>query len=364
MKLKILFPFLLFLVVCVAFYSCKKDDPITTHIKIKVLFKNLENPWGMAFLPNGDFLFCERGGNINLQKKGSDDYNLIMFRVVQSSEGGMLGIAIDPDFVNNHYVFIYETVDSNRVVRLKLENDVLTQDKIICHGIPRAYNHDGGGLKFGPDGYLYLGTGDATQRWLAQDLNSLAGKILRMDRDGNMAPGNPFNTLVWTYGNRNVQGFDWNAQGKMIATEHGPTGEFGWYSHDEINLIEPGKNYGWPSVLGTADSMGVFTPPISCSENETWAPSGCTFIKGKQWGSWEGNFIFGALKAQKLIRLGISGDGNTITSRNDTLTGIFMRLRNIVQAPDGSLLFNTSNIGPPTAVPLEGDDKIYRMYVE
>ncbi len=321
-------------------------------------------PWGMAFLPNGDFLFCERNGNLNLQKKDASDYNLIMYRTVQASEGGLLGIAIDPDFNNNHYVFIYETVDSNRVVRLKLENNIITQDKIICHGIPKAYNHDGGALKFGPDGYLYLGTGDATQRWLAQDLNSLAGKILRMDRDGNVPPGNPFGTLVWSYGHRNVQGFDWNSQGKMIATEHGPTGEFGWFAHDEINLIVPGKNYGWPDVLGTTDSMGVFTPPVYCTENETWAPSGCTFIKGKQWGSWDGTFILGALKGQKLVRLTLNASGDAIVNRSDTLQGVFLRLRNIIEAPDGSLLFSSSNIGPPTTIPLDGDDKIYKMYVE
>ncbi len=364
MKIKNLFLVIFCLSFCLVFTTCKKDDPITSHIRIKVLFKNLQNPWGKTFLPNGDFLFVERNGNINLQKNGSSDYNLIMYRNIQLSEGGLLGITPDPDFTNNHYIYIYETVDSNRVVRLKMENDVLTQDKIICHGIPKANNHDGGGLKFGPDGYLYLGTGDATQRWLAQDLNSLAGKILRMDRDGNVPPGNPFNTLVWTYGHRNVQGFDWNAQGKMIATEHGPTGEFGWFSHDEVNLIIPGKNYGWPDVLGTTDSMGVFTPPIYCTENETWAPSGCTFIKGKQWGNWEGNFILGALKAQKLVRLAMNASGDAIISRNDTLEGTFMRLRNIIQAPDGSLIFSSSNIGPPISVPLDGDDKIYRMYIE
>jgi len=350
--------------------TCKKDPAIAQqtlapkHIKISVFIKNLQNPWGMAFLPNGDFLFLERNGNINLLKKGAADYNLIMFRNVQVSEGGLLGLAIDPDFDSNHYIYIYETIiGSNHLVRLKLENDVLTQDQIIISGIPSANNHDGGALRFGPDGYLYLGTGDAVLPNLAQDKNSLAGKILRLDRDGNPPPGNPFNNLVWTYGHRNVQGFDWNKEGKMIATEHGPTGEFGWCCHDEINLIEPGKNYGWPIAMGGTESDSL-TPAIYQTGFEVWAPSGCIFIKGAEWGSWENDFIFGALKGQRLVRFEISPDGTSAFNRQDTLIGTFQRLRNIIQAPDGSLLFSSSNIGTSTPAPLVGDDKIYRMSVE
>src|SRR5438309_1582957 len=192
------------------FIACKKDAAITKHLKLSVFIKNLHIPWGMAFLPNSDFVFLERNGNINLMKKGSGDYNLIMFRQIHESEGGLLGLAIDPDFNSNHFIYIYETNTdtTNRVVRLILQNDMLTQDKIILGNIPASYNHDGGGLHFGPDGYLYLGTGDALKPNNAQDKNSLSGKILRMDRDGNPVPGNPFNSYVWTYGHRNIQGFD------------------------------------------------------------------------------------------------------------------------------------------------------------
>lgn len=359
-----------FCIILFAEATCKKDPAIAQqkitpkHLKISVFIKNLQNPWGMEFLPNGDFLFLERGGNINLLKTDSADYNLIMFRNVQVSEGGLLGLAIDPDFNNNHLIYIYETiVAGNQVVRLKFENDVLTQDQVILSGIPAANNHDGGALRFGPDGYLYLGTGDATVPNLAQDKNSLAGKILRFDRNGNPAPGNPFNSLVWTYGHRNVQGFDWNKQGKMIATEHGPTGELGLCCHDEINLIEPGKNYGWPIAIGGAESDSL-TPAIYQTGFEVWAPSGCTFIKGSEWGSWENDFIFGALKGQSLIHFDISSDGTNAINRQDTLVGTFQRLRNIIQAPDGSLLFSSSNIGTSSPPPLVGDDKIYKISVE
>lgn len=345
------------------FFSCKKDPDVKTqkHLFVEPWIKNLENPWGMAFLPNGDFLFCERTGNINLKKQYASDYNLIMFRNVLPSEGGLLGLAIDPCFNSNHYIYIYETINTgNQVVRLILNNDALTQDAILLDSIPKANNHDGGALRFGPDGYLYLGTGDATIPSLAQDTNSLAGKILRMDRNGVPALGNPFNNYVWTYGHRNVQGFDWNPQGKMIATEHGPTGEFGWYSHDEINLIEPGKNYGWPIALGGTET-DTLTPPIFCSGTTTWAPSGCIFIHGSEWGSWNNNFILGALKAQELIHFEMNASGDGILAEHDTMTGEFLRLRNVIQAPDGSILFSSSNSGG-TYPTLIGDDKIYRLY--
>lgn len=360
----------IFCVILFTATACKTDPAIPRqefnpkHITINVLVKNLQNPWGMAFLPNEDFLFVERTGSINLLKKAALDYNLIMFRNVQVSEGGLLGLAVDPDFNTNHFIFIYETiVGSNQVVRLKLENDVLTQNQVIVSGIPAANNHHGGALRFGPDGYLYLGTGDATSANLAQDKNSLAGKILRLDRNGNPPPGNPFNSLVWTYGHRNVQGFDWSQQGKMIAAEHGPTGEFGWCCHDEINLIEAGKNYGWPITFVGAESDSL-TPPIYQSGLEVWAPSGCTFIKGAEWAAWENDFIFGALKSEGLIRFDISADGMSAQNRQDTLIGVFQRLRNIIQAPDGSLIFSSSNIGTSSPPPLSGDDKIYKMSVE
>lgn len=348
--------------------ACKKDPGIPPatgkQLKIEVFAKNLDVPWGMAFLPDGDFIFCERNGRINLKKRGASDHDLILFRTVQPSEGGLLGLAVDPDFESNHFIYIYETVvGSNQLVRLKMENGILTQDQVIISGIPAANNHDGGALRFGPDGYLYLGTGDALNPNSAQDLNSLGGKILRVDRNGDPAPGNPFGTRVWSYGHRNVQGFDWNSAGKMIATEHGPTTEFGWCCHDEINLIAPGKNYGWPIAIGGTETDSL-TPPLYETEYEVLAPSGCTFIHGTQWGRWNNSFIFGALKGQRLVRLDISADGATLLNRSDTLVNTFQRLRNVIEAPDGSLLFSSSNVGTASPPPLTGDDKIYRLYWE
>jgi aldose sugar dehydrogenase len=350
--------------ILLGFLSCKKDPEVSEKSKklnIEVFVKNLQVPWGMAFLPNGDFLFCERNGQINLKKKDAADYDLIMFRSVQVYEGGLLGLAVDPDFSSNNYIFIYETVPGhNQVVRLKYENGILSQDQVILTGIPSANNHDGGAIRFGPDGFLYVGTGDAIMPNLAQDTASLAGKILRLDRNGNAASGNPFNTKIWTFGHRNVQGFDWNPEGKMFATEHGPTGEFGWCCHDEINLIEPGKNYGWPITYAGMESDSL-TPAAYQTDFDVLAPSGCAFIKGAEWGAWQGDFILAALRGERLSHFDISTSG-IVSNRQDTLINVFQRLRNIIQGPDGSLYFSSSNVGIANPAPLVGDDKIYRLY--
>jgi glucose/arabinose dehydrogenase len=181
-----------------------------------------------------------------------------------------------------------------------------------------------------------------------------------MDRDGNPAPGNPFNNYVWTYGHRNVQGFDWNANGKMIETEHGPTSEFGWCCHDEINLIEPGKNYGWPLKIGGQETDSL-TPAIYQTGMETIAPSGCTFIHGSEWGNWNNKFLVGALRGEKLVRFDISLSG-TFVARQDTFLSTYGRLRNVIQGPDGSIYFSSGNVGYATMK--TGDDKIYRLHWE
>jgi glucose/arabinose dehydrogenase len=182
----------------------RSDTPVPLGpVMLKVMAKNLEIPWGMGFLPNGDLLFCERNGRISLLKTNGDLTVLLTRAVNATGEAGLLGLAIDPAYSVNHYVYVYESTDSNRVARLSFNNEVLSDDRIIVSGIPRSLNHDGGALAFGPDGYLYIGTGDAQKPMLAQDKNSPAGKILRVDRDGRPAAGNPFGNRVWSYGHRN-----------------------------------------------------------------------------------------------------------------------------------------------------------------
>jgi glucose/arabinose dehydrogenase len=338
-------------------FSCRKDpDPSKRAVQISVLLSNLELPWGMVFLPNGDLIFTERAGRISLLKKGETQQTVLMRRIVSDnkSEGGLLGITLDPNFSSNHYIFIYETADSNRVVRLVFNNNTLSEDRIIVKGIPRGVSHDGGALRFGPDGYLYIGTGDATQSQLAQGKNSLAGKILKVDRNGDAAPGNPFGTRVYTYGHRNVQGFDWTPNGRMLSTEHGPTTEFGWCCHDEINLIIPGKNYGWPLALGGTETDSL-TPPLVQSGFDTWAPSGCFYLRNSAFSGWSNCLVAAALKGQSIMRFYFDDNSGKITSYTDTLKGIYSRIRNFIQAPDGSFLFCTSNY------PATEGDKIYQM---
>jgi len=350
--------------------SCKKDSPIQIRSltkNVEVLLKNLEIPWGMKHLPNGDLLFNERNGRINMLKKNATTHDVLTIRSgLNSGEGGLLGLAIDPDFSLNSYFFIYETVDTfNRIVRMIIQENAITQDKIILDSIPAAKNHNGGVIDFGPDGYLYIGTGDAGVPTSSQDKTSLAGKILRIDNEGNAASGNPFGNEIWTYGHRNVQGFDWNVNGVMIATEHGPSGEFGWCCNDEINLIKPGKNYGWPLAIG-GNETDTLTPPIYTSGwGDTWAPSGGIFITGDTWGDWKDNFILAGLRGQRLIRFVLTPDAMAVVTKIDTLEGVYYRLRNIIQAPDGSLLFSSSNtVAGPGQPILPGDDKIYRMHID
>ncbi|MBL7933720.1 MAG: PQQ-dependent sugar dehydrogenase [Bacteroidia bacterium] len=358
------------LLISLVFFYCKKDhkieepEPVPSSPKklvIDALLTNLQIPWGMAELPNGDLLFSERSGRINLLKKNeTQKKNLYTGQVQQNGEGGMLGICIDPLFSTNHYVYAYETTDSNRIVRFKLENDVLTKDKVILGGIPQAQNHDGGALKFGPDGYLYVGTGDVTQGTLAQDKNSLAGKILRIDREGAPVSGNPFNSRIWTYGHRNVQGITWTHTGLMLATEHGPSGESGWIAHDEINIISPGKNYGWPLARAGTETDSL-TPPLIHSGNDTWAPSGCVWLGPSS--IWPNCLVVGALRGKRLLRIYIDPISKQVISQKDTLSGTFNRLRNIIENQDGSLIFGSSNVGTQGSE-LPEDDKIYKLHLK
>ncbi len=346
------------LVLPIVFLNCDKSRKNTqngkepapsphTSVQIEVLTKDLKYPWGMALLPNGDLLFTEREGKLHLLKKGSSSPSLLTTRQVQqNSEGGLLGLAVDPDFNNNHHIYIYETAESNRVVRFILENDQLGDEKVITDGIPKAGNHDGGVILFGPDGYLYIGTGDAQEGNLSQNKNSLAGKILRITKDGQAAPGNPFNSAIYAYGLRNVQGLCWTEKGQLYATDHGPSGEKGWCCHDELNLIKAGANYGWPEVIGDT-KRDTLEHPVVHSGKATWAPSGCAYT-GEN-GLWPGEVVVACLRGSKLARFSLNTERNNVTSQSDTLENSYGRIRNIIRGGDGSLIFCTSN----------GDDGIY-----
>jgi glucose/arabinose dehydrogenase len=238
----------------------------------------------------------------------------------------------------------------NRVVRLTMENEIfLVDEKIIVDAIPGASNHNGGRIKFGPDGYLYIGTGDAQEPSRAQDTNSLAGKILRVTDDGSPAPGNPFNNRIYSYGHRNVQGLAWDSNGQLWATEHGRSGALSGL--DEVNKIESGKNYGWPEIQGNETRDGMITAAKN-SGNTTWAPAGMDYVAGSMY--------YAGLRGESLYEANVSG--SQIPDVITHLKGQYGRLRDVV-THNGMLYITTSN-KDGRGSPKEGDDKILRINPE
>jgi glucose/arabinose dehydrogenase len=313
--------------------------------QINVLVTGLEAPWGIAFLPDGDALVTERDSARILRVPaggGTPTEVQQLSEVDGGGEGGLLGIAVPPTYARDQLVYVYyTTADDNRIARLRLGQS----PEPIVTGIPRSGVHNGGRLVFGPDGYLYVGTGDASERGNSQDRNSLGGKILRMTPDGQPAPGNPFGTLVWTYGHRNVQGLAFDRAGRLWASE------FGQNRFDEINLIQAGKDYGWPTVEGASDDPRFAAPLVTWSTSEA-SPSGVA-IAGS-------TLYVAALRGERLWQVPL--DGDRTGSPEATLEGEYGRLRAVTPAPDGSLWILTSNRdgrGDPTG----DDDRILRLTV-
>ncbi len=311
-------------------------------------------PWDIAFLPDGDMLVTERTGT--LRRIGKEPASFPIPNVYTAGEGGLMGIALDPSFASNRFVYLYYTSSEggrkNRITRFRLDGNTLTQDKIILDNIPSATYHDGGQIDFGPDGKLYAVTGDASQPNLAQDTNSLAGKTLRMNSDGSVPSDNPFGNLVWSYGHRNPQGLAWDAAGRLYETEHGPTGEFGSCCRDELNRIEKGANYGWPTIKGDETRTGMEKPAANSGTVATWAPSGLALADGR--------LFFAGLRGSTLYQSTIGLDGS-VAKPTSHLTDAYGRLRAVVLGPDGYLYLTTSN-RDGRGTPRSGDDKILRIH--
>jgi glucose/arabinose dehydrogenase len=319
-----------------------------------IVGQDLSIPWDVALLPGGDMLVTERTGTV--RRIGSRSASMVIPSVHTAGEGGLMGIALHPDFAQNNLVYLYYTTDAggrkNRVVRFRLDGDRLVEDRVILDDIPSATYHDGGQIEFGPDGKLYILTGDASNPNSAQDVLSLAGKILRVNDDGSFPPDNPFNNAVWSYGHRNPQGMAWDAVGRMYAAEHGPTGEFGLCCLDEINRIEKGGNYGWPIVTGDATRAGMISPILQSGGQATWAPSGLAFANG--------SLYFSGLRGSKLYQAPLRDDGS-IAGLHEWLSNAYGRLRAVVHGADGYLYITTSNRDGRGTV-RSGDDKILRIH--
>jgi aldose sugar dehydrogenase len=310
----------------------------------EVVLENLNTPWALDFLPNGTMIFTQREGQVSTWDGKS--LNIVgNISVKAQGESGLLGLAVDPEFSKNNYIYVYYTGNtSNKISRFTL-NQKLENETILVENIPSASIHDGGRLKFGPDGKLYATTGDASQRDLAQDVNSLAGKILRLNKDGSLPDDNPFNNYVWSYGHRNPQGITWSDNGIMYASEHGQS------RNDEINIIVKGGNYGWPLEEGE-NLTGKYKNPLIFYTNFTLAPSGMAFFQG--------DLFVAGLRGNQLRQIVLDGSGQKVVSEAELFTNLG-RIRDVV-VHDGYLYISTSN-QDGRGVPKAGDDKIIRFQV-
>ena len=328
--------------------ASSRATPASTLPATQTIATGLPLPWGLAFLPDGTTLVTLRDQAEVLHiAEGAAPVSLGRVPgVVPGGEGGLLGIAVSPTFTFDRAVFVYLTsADDNRVLRMTFDGAALKPGPVIVKGIAKAGKHDGGRLAFGPDGYLYIATGDAGRGDPAQGKGSLSGKILRVTTQGSPAPGNPFpGSRVWSLGHRNVQGLAWDKAGTMYASE------FGQNTWDELNHIQPGRNYGWPGVEGIGHRPG-FVDPMTQWPTADASPSGIAVGA-------DGAIYMAALRGQSLWRIPLAGSGKAGTPER-LLKGRYGRLRTVELAPDGRLWLMTSNTRLDTAHP--GDDLILAL---
>jgi glucose/arabinose dehydrogenase len=328
---------------------------------VETVVSNLEVPWSMAFAPDGRLFVTERPGRVRIVDvaSGRSDLALTLDDVFSQAEAGLLGLALDPDFAQTRFVYLYYSARRptggavNRLVRYREAGSTLGERVVLLDNIPAAQIHDGGRLRFGPDGLLYVTVGDAASSGLAQDLGSLAGKILRLNRDGSTPRTNPFGSPSYSYGHRNPQGLDWHpATGALWATEHGNIG------NDELNVIETGANYGWPRIEAQQTMPGMRTP-IGVY-NPTVAPSGMSFYRGDRFPRFTNNLFIATLRGTVLLRVMLDSAPPRVASTEFLLENRFGRLRDVVTGPDGLLYLATNNRdGRGTAA--ASDDRILRL---
>lgn len=356
--------------------------PAPTDIAVENWITGLEAPWSLVFLPDGRALVSERPGRIRLIRRGHlapEPYAVFettrgasgiggfFLNLFARGEGGLMGLAVHPNFPKAPYIYAMYTWRGqggvrNRIVRLRDHGDHGTFDKIILGGVPGALFHNGGRIAFGPDGMLYATTGEIFERRMAQDLKALGGKILRIDPEGNIPADNPFpGSPVWSYGHRNPQGLAWHPEtGQLFQSEHGPSGEVGFGAHDEINIIEKGRNYGWPLIVG-APGKAPFADPIVMWPKNSVPPAGIAFHQG--------DLYIATLRSEALIRLKLARSDRRfrvtaierLFAENED-DGVIGRLRDAVSGPDGALYVLTSN-RDGRGNPRPGDDKILRLRV-
>lgn len=330
------------------------DDSDATGTQIiprtEIIAENLTIPWEVVFLPNGELLITERPGNVVLLKQG---VTIPVSGVRHVGEGGLLGATLHPEFTTNNFVYLYQTTETpsgliNRINRYVLTNNELELESTIVDGLSGARYHDGGRIAFGPDGYLYVTLGDAGNENAAQDTDNLAGSILRYTAEGEIPDDNPFNNAIYSYGHRNPQGLAWDSAGDLWSSEHGRSGVRSGY--DEINLIIPGNNYGWPVIEGDDLQPGADGPIRHSGADTTWATGGLAYL--------DGALYVPGLRGQTLYKATLKG--NEIVAWDEYFIGEYGRLRSVVVGPDNLLYVTTSN-RDGRGSPAENDDLIIRI---
>ncbi|HEX6185114.1 MAG TPA: PQQ-dependent sugar dehydrogenase, partial [Pyrinomonadaceae bacterium] len=352
-----------------AFQSAGTAGGGAVRFRVETVVGNLEVPWSIVFTPDGRMLFTERPGRVRVFENGRlrPEPLATIPDVEQSSESGLMGLLLHPQFAQNRQLYLAYAYKQDgirvRVVRFRETPAGLTERKLIIEDIPAAQYHAGTRLGFGPDGKLYLTTGDATEKELAQQLNALNGKTLRLNDDGTIPPDNPFvnqpgaRPEIFSYGHRNAQGLDFQpSSGLMFQTEHGPSGNDGPGGGDEVNIVERGRNYGWDVIHHRATRAGMESPLLEYTP--ACAPASGAFYRGSALAQFKGNFFFGCLRGEGLQRVVL--DGRAVRSEELLFKGEHGRIRDVAEGPDGALYFSTSNRdgrGSPAA----DDDRIMRI---
>ncbi|QFK70247.1 PQQ-dependent sugar dehydrogenase [Pradoshia sp. D12] len=364
---RLLPPFLIMM----ALLGCSKEEKNDTVVKqtetdekqpyeIEVVAEGLNVPWEMVIADDGRIFFTERPGQIREIRNGKvreEPLLSLPAPFISEGEGGLLGLALDPEFQTNHFMYTYHSYEDNgeiknRILRLVVGDNQARIDKVILDGIVGDTNHNGGRIMIGPDGMLYITAGDRYEPDLAQDKTSMGGKIFRIHLDGSIPDDNPIEgSPVYSYGHRNPQGLAWHlVTGDLFSSEHGQS------AHDEINLIEAGKNYGWPIIQGDEAKEGMETP-IAHSATETWAPSGMTFVSK---GEWKNQLLIANLRGVQVLKVELDESGKQVKSIESLFKDQYGRIRNIIEAPDGTLYMMTNN-RDGRGNPSDKDDRIIRL---
>jgi aldose sugar dehydrogenase len=313
-------------------------------VRVETVASGLEVPWSFAFLRGGDVLVSERPGRVRLLRKGKlEEKPVLTLQTGESSEGGLLGIAVNPKDETQLFLFATVPGPANELQRWKLAPDHLaaTREKVLLSGIAAGTYHDGGRIRFGPDGMLYVGTGDGTRPDRAQDKGSLNGKILRLTVDGEVPPDNPLpGNPLWLLGVRNPEAFDWYDDRTLVLADHGPSGELGRYTHDRVVLGHKGENLGWPTIYGCEEKEGLVTPLITW-ESRALPPGGAVVYRGKAIAAWRGSLLIASLGAEQLQRVLI--EKGVLKLHEVYFRQKYGRLREISMTPTGELWMTTSN---------------------